>query len=106
MRWIAKQYDKVWTEIYESCDDDTRDVLDSHLDLLERNGSQSDRPISAPLGDGIFELRAKNVRMLFYFGKNRDIIFVHGIIKKVRKVPREDIELAKKRRKEYTNRVN
>jgi phage-related protein len=37
---------------------------------------------------------------MFYFGAERDINFVHGIIKKTRKVPREDIEIAKKRRTE------
>lgn len=87
-------------DAYASCDQDTQELLDRRLDFLREHGNLSDRPISAPLEDGIFELRAKDARMLFYFGEKRDIIFVNCIIKKTRKVPREEIQLAKKRRTE------
>jgi|ERR1700719_2375230 len=100
MRWIVTQYRTVWNDLYTECDEDTRDTLDRKLDLLQEKGNLSNRPISALLEDGIFELRAKEARMLFYFGEERDVVFVHCIIKKTRKVPREDIELAKRRRTE------
>jgi phage-related protein len=101
MRWKSKQYGRVWQETYDACDEDTRDTLDYRLDLLEEYGNLSGRPISAHLEDGIFELRAKDARMLFYFSEWREIVFVHCIIKKTRKVPREDIESAKKNRTEH-----
>jgi phage-related protein len=98
MRWPAFQYGVVWDRTYVECDQNTQELLDRRLDLLCEHGNQSGRPISAPLGDGIFELRANDARMLYYFGSNHDIIFVHCLIKKTRKVAREDIELAKRRR--------
>jgi phage-related protein len=99
MRWSTSQFDAVWDTIYASCDPDTQELLDRRLDFLQEHGSLSGRPISAPLGDGIFELRANQARMLFFFGPERGkIIFAHCIVKKTRKVPRKDIELAKKNR--------
>lgn len=100
MRWSASQYRRVYDELYENCDDDTQTKLDAFYDLLLDNGNLSGRPFSAPLEDGIFELRAKAARMLFYFGPSREIVFVHAIFKTTREVPRADIELAKKRRRE------
>lgn len=83
-------------------------MLDARLDQLKEKGNQARRPISAHLEDGIFELRAKKARMLFYFGevivgknnKQRAVIFIHSLFKDTRKIPREDINLAKKRRNE------
>jgi phage-related protein len=98
MHWSAHQFGSVWDVVYDSCDRDTREVLDRRLDILLEHGNNCGRPITAHLDDGIFELRAKSARMLFYFGTNRDIIFAHCIIKKTKKVPREDIETAKKNR--------
>jgi phage-related protein len=100
MRWSTFQCDKVWDNIYSQCDEDTQLLLDRRLDFLREKGNLSGRPISAPLKDGIFELRAKIVRMLFYFEIGQMIIFVHGIMKKTGNLPPADIELAKKRRTE------
>src|ERR1700679_3282653 len=100
MPWSANQWGKIWDATYASCDKDTQDLLDVRLDILKERGNLSGRPVTAPLEAGIFELRAKDARLLFYFGEERDIIFVHGIIKKTRSVPPADIKLAKKRREE------
>lgn len=98
--WIAWQYRQVWDSLYVQCDEDTQTMLDYRLDLLKEKGNQSRRPISALLDDGIFELRAKSARMLFYFGKERKIIFVHCFFKSTNVVPRSDIQTAQNRRAE------
>lgn len=100
MIWSAYQYDGVWDITYAMCDDATQELLDRRYVFLREHGNLSERPVSAPLGDGIFELRANNARMLFYFGLVRAIVFVNCFIKKTRKVSPEDIKLAKKRRTE------
>ncbi|MCH8041413.1 MAG: type II toxin-antitoxin system RelE/ParE family toxin [Nitrospinae bacterium] len=99
MFWVPKQYCNVWDEFYLSCDDDTLITLDSRLDLLLERGNQCRRPVTAHLEDGIFELRAKNARMLFCFGPEKKIIFLHGIIKKTSRVSPKDISTAKQHRK-------
>ncbi len=98
MRWTALQYGSVWQDVYDDCDKGTQELLDRRLDALLDKGNLCGRPISAPLGDGIFELRANQARMLYYFGETRQIIFVNCILKKGRVVPPEAIKLAKKRR--------
>ena len=62
-------------------------------------------PLSKHLEDGIFELRSKVgtniVRILYFFEENRIIIATNGFVKKQQKTPKSEIELAKRRRKDY-----
>src|SRR5215469_10997343 len=99
MPWVAYQFAAVWDKTYSNCDADTQEKLDQRLIGLREKGNLSDEPISKHLRNGIFELRAKTARMLFFFGPNRyQITFVNCFIKKQRKVPPEEIDLAIKRR--------
>ena len=78
------------------------------LDLLETFGNQLREPHSKPLGDGIYEIRAKVAsditRVLYFFVVNKKIILTNGFIKKTQKTPDNEIALAKKYRKEYLER--
>ena len=62
------------------------------------------KPYTAPLGEGLFEIRAKGQegigRSLFCTVKGREIVVLHSFIKKTQKTPRKDLGLAKKRMKE------
>ena len=100
MLWSAKQYDCIWDTFYGSCDSDTQEKIDQRLAFLLQRGNQSGEPVTKHLDDGIFELRAKNARLLFYFGGSRTVVFVHALTKKRSNVPRADINLAKQRRAE------
>ena len=76
--------------------------------LLEENGAQLREPYSKPLGDGIFEIRAKQgndiSRVLYFFFVGRKIILTNGFIKKTQKTPASEIATAKKYRAEYLSR--
>ena len=78
------------------------------LDLLETFGNQLREPHSKPLGDGIYEIRAKVAsditRVLYFFVVNKRIILTNGFIKKTQKTPDNEIALAKKYRKDYLER--
>lgn len=93
--WTAWQYRDVFDAFYRQCDEDTRRSIDNRLDQLLEKGNLSKRPVSAPLEDGIFELRGKSARLLFYFEPGQRIIFVVAIVKDQRGVPRDAIERAK-----------
>lgn len=63
-----------------------------------------ERPVSAPLGDGLFELRGKankkQARLIYYFGTNRrEIIFTHACYKASKTISPRDMEIAKRNRK-------
>ena len=57
-------------------------------------------PVCKPLGDGVYEVRAnlaqnRIARALFYIDEKGRMVLLHGFIKKTRKTPVEDLELAK-----------
>ena len=78
------------------------------LELLETFGNQLREPHSKPLGDGIYEIRAKVAsditRVLYFFVVNKKIILTNGFVKKTQKTPDNEIALAKKYRKDYLER--
>ena len=82
--------------------------LFSLVDILEENGVQLREPYSSPLGDGIFELRAKVgsdiSRVLYFFYYEGRIILTNGFVKKTQKTPKSEIQLAKKYRADFLER--
>lgn len=80
----------------------------SFMDILTEKGIEMRRPYTAHLEDGIFELRCSqgesNIRCLFFFYYNKQIVVTNGFLKKTDKVPRKEIKLAKKYRAEWLER--
>lgn len=63
-------------------------------------------PVCRPLGGGIYEVRAtlsqnRIARVLFYIDKNHRMVLLHGFIKKTRKTPDEDLELARTNKNQH-----
>lgn len=79
------------------------------LMLLEQNGNELRAPYSKALEDGIFELRVQQgtdiTRILYFFMVGHKIIITNGFVKKTQKTPQREIELAKKYRAEYMERI-
>ena len=76
--------------------------------MLQKNGYELREPYSKSLSGGIMELRAKVgndiSRVLYFFVIGRKIVLTNGFIKKSQKTPKEEIERAKRYRKEYLSR--
>ena len=63
-------------------------------------------PVCKPLGHGIYEVRsnlAQNriARVLFYIDKKGRMVLLHGFIKKTRKTPGEDLDLARRNKNKH-----
>lgn len=62
------------------------------------------KPLVDSLGDGLWEVRSrlKNriARTLFIIA-DEEIVLLHGFIKKDQKTPKVDLDLARKRKKQY-----
>lgn len=75
------------------------------IEILKKNGNDLREPYTKPLGNGIFELRAKQgsdiSRVLYFFVIGRKIVLTNGFIKKTAKTPPKEIDLAEKYRKDY-----
>ena len=78
------------------------------ISLLADNGPDLREPCSKPLGDCIFELRAKVgsdiSRVLYFFIVGRRVIPTNGFIKKTQKTPSAELERAKRYRANYLGR--
>lgn len=74
------------------------------LEIIEEFGPTIGKPYTAPMGNGLFEIRAKGKegigRSLFCTMKGKEIIVLHSFIKKTQKTPMRELEKARNRMKE------
>ena len=98
--WKLHQYGTAYDDICEQCDTRLKARIDARLTALRSEGNQARAPISKPIEDGIFELRARSgnvqVRFLYFFRPKKNIIVAVGLFKTQSKVPRSEIEKAKR----------
>ncbi|MCH8347519.1 MAG: type II toxin-antitoxin system RelE/ParE family toxin [Proteobacteria bacterium] len=74
------------------------------FEMVEEFEPSLGRPHTAPLGKGLFEIRAKGKegisRSLFCTVTGKKVVILHTLIKKKQKIPKIDLDLARKRMKE------
>jgi phage-related protein len=73
-----------------------------------RNRQYHREPLCKALGDGLFELRhvgKLNIRVIWFFVKNRRIVAVHGIRNKGQAISARDIETATERMRDWQKRL-
>jgi phage-related protein len=80
---------------------DDRRTIGADLATMQQVGWPVGMPLCRSMDDGLWEVRSdlpsRCVAGLLFFAHERDIAVVHGFIKKTRKTPPGDIELARKR---------
>ena len=95
-------------EFLDSLDNKMAAKLVGLMELLEEKGTDLRLPYSSYLEDGIFELRCKQgsnvTRSLYFFYEGNIIVVTNGFVKKTQKTPRNEINLAKKRRLDWIRR--
>lgn len=78
------------------------------LEFLEEKGPELREPYSRSLGDGIFEVRAKQAsditRVLYFFIEGKKAILTNGFVKKTQRTPPAEIARAKRYRDDYHRR--
>ena len=104
MNWCIEFYNsKVQTKTLGLPDGILANLIRT-LELMEEFGPNIGRPHTAPLGKGLFEVRAKGqegiARSFFCCVQDQRIIILHTIIKKGMKASKKDLDLAIKRMKE------
>ena len=74
------------------------------FDMIEELGPNLGKPYTAPMGQGLFEVRARGKegigRSLFCTIKGQEMIILNSFIKKSQKTPKQELKLARKRMKE------
>ena len=62
------------------------------------------KPLVANLGDAIWEVRSRldnRIARTLFAVVDQEIVLLHGFIKKQPKTPQDELELAKRRKKQY-----
>ena len=63
-------------------------------------------PVCRPLGQGLYEVRTalsdrRFARVLFYIDRHGRMVLLHGFIKKTRKLPKDDLDLARSNKRKH-----
>lgn len=95
-------------EFLDSLEEKLRSKTVTNIQLLGEFGTELKKPFSKYIEEGIFELRTKQGsdidRVLFFFREGKKIILTNGFVKKTDKIPKSELDLAKKYKKEYEKR--
>jgi phage-related protein len=62
------------------------------------------KPLVDNLGDGVWEVRSRldnRIARTLFAVVNQEIVLLHGFIKKSQKTPADELDLAKKRKRQY-----
>ena len=94
---------KFFTTVIDKFLDDlekgTKSKVVQVFDMLELCGSEIEMPFSKSLGGGLFELRISGkipIRIIYCFHQNCAIL-LHIFTKKTNKIPKRELDLAKRR---------
>lgn len=101
--WILWQFKNIVDSFLANVNDRMEEILVRRLVHLSDKGNDCKRPISSPIGDGLFELRARagkeQARLIYFFHSDRRIIFVHAFYKPGSAISQHDKEIASRNRK-------
>lgn len=87
---------------------DERALALGYIDQLELLGTEAQRPLVRRLEGKLYELRwkakDKQQRIAYFAASGRKLVLVHGFTKKSKTTPQKEIELARKRMREYQSK--
>ena len=102
--YVTARGDSPVEEFLSRVNEQIRAKTSRYIDLLLEFGPMLKRPIADKLEGKIYALRPKQARILYFFSSGREIIFVHGFLKKTDAVDRTDLEIAKRRMFDWIER--
>jgi phage-related protein len=107
MQWKITYYNEDLKEVILALPDKLLARYLKLAELMEKYGADLGMPHTESLGKGLFELRVKGkegiARVFFCTKIGKKILMLHCFIKKTQKIPKKELELARKRLKEVKN---
>ena len=91
-------------DFLRTLDRDERQKASAYLSYLEEQGEGLRRPIAEYLGEKLYELRPKQIRILYAFVGTEYAVILHAFRKKTGPVPDRDKRLAQIRLAEFMQR--
>ncbi|MDR3304896.1 MAG: type II toxin-antitoxin system RelE/ParE family toxin [Clostridiales Family XIII bacterium] len=79
------------------------------LEILAEYGNTLREPYSKAISNGLFELRIKfagdTTRIFYFFYVKNTIVLTNGFVKKTKKTPKQELELALKYKADYERKT-
>jgi phage-related protein len=104
MPWEILYYSEAVRRDIEAWSAGIRAMYARITERMQVFGPHLGMPFTRPMGEGLFEVRAKGKegigRALFCTTTGHRILILHAFIKKTPKTPRRDLELARRRLRE------
>jgi phage-related protein len=91
-------------EFIESCDNHTQAKISQLIMLLMEMGNLLKRPFADKVKGKIYELRARQTRILYFFCVGKEIILLHGFLKKTNAIDSADFKIAERRMMDWLSR--
>lgn len=81
-----------------------REKILTYMTALAEYGTRIGQPIVKHIDGDLWELRPLKNRVFFFYWKNNKFVMVHHYIKKSQKIPRKELEQARKNMEDYKER--
>ncbi len=78
----------------------------AYISYLEEQGEDLRRPIADYLGNKLYELRPRHIRILYAFFDKQYAIILHGFRKKTKSISTNEKQLAQSRLLDFIQRYN
>ena len=98
--YVDARSNKPIVEFIESLSFDDQTKVLAYIRGLRSQGNNLRRPMADYLGNDIYELRPKDNRIFCFFYLKNNVVLVHAIKKKTKKIPPSDLALCLKRKQE------
>ena len=98
--YMDDRRNKPIVEFIESLSFNEQTKVLAYIRELRKQGSNLRRPMAAYLGNDIYELRPKDNRIFYFFYLKDNVVLVHAIKKKTKKIPINDLNLCLRRKQE------
>lgn len=115
MGWTTEFYEDAKgnepvADFLDSLDEEGRAKITRYIKLLLEFGVLLKEPYTRQVEGKIREVRTSNrtgeIRVLYFTYTGKRFILLHGMIKKTKKTPPEDIEIARKRMEDFIRRCS
>ncbi|EKD75521.1 MAG: hypothetical protein ACD_44C00108G0003 [uncultured bacterium] len=107
MKWTIIYYNENLQEWVDQMPVGIRAAYTKLTELLTDFGMDLRMPHSRPMGGGLFELRPKGkegiARIFYCTMAGKQIVMLHGFIKKTQETPNKESDIARRRMKEVKN---
>ncbi len=81
-----------------------REKILSYMAALSEYGTRIGKPIVKHIDGNLWELRPLANRIFFFYWKEDKFVLVHHYIKKSQKAPKKELDMARKKIKDYLER--